>query len=108
MIDRGFTDSGIVQSFIGNWRTAFQPEKTTVQDFWINEKSTVKVPLMTHTGDYKHLHDPDKKCTVVKLDLSKRTYMLLVLPSEGTKVQDIENQLQPDTISTWHKHLKEQ
>ncbi|XP_017319957.1 angiotensinogen [Ictalurus punctatus] len=94
--------------FKGNWRTAFQPEKTTVQDFQIDDMSTVKVPLMTHTGDYMHLNDPDKKCTVVKLGLSKRTYMLLVLPSEKARLQDIENQLQADTISTWHKHLKEQ
>lgn len=96
-----------MQSFIGNWRTAFQPEKTTVQDFWIDEKSTVKIPLMTHTGDYMHLIDDNKKCTVVKLGLSKQTYMLLVLPSEGTGLQDIENKLKTDTISKWHKHLKE-
>lgn len=63
---------------------------------------------MTHTGDYMHLSDPDKKCTVVKLGLSERTYMLLVLPWEGTKLQDIENHLQRDTITTWNKHLKEQ
>ncbi|KAK3572712.1 hypothetical protein QTP86_006139 [Hemibagrus guttatus] len=93
--------------FKGKWRTAFQPEKTTVQDFWIDEKSTVKVPLMTHTGDYMHLSDPDKKFTVVKLGLSKQTYMLLVLPSEATGLQDIENKLKTDTIFTWHEHLKE-
>ncbi|KAF5900701.1 angiotensinogen-like, partial [Clarias magur] len=93
--------------FKGNWRKAFQPEKTSVQDFRIDEKSTVKVPLMTHTGDYMYLSDPDKKCTIVKLSLSKRTYMLLVLPSEGSSLQDTENLLQTDTISAWHKHLKE-
>ncbi|KAI5107818.1 angiotensinogen precursor, partial [Silurus meridionalis] len=94
--------------FKGNWRKAFQPEKTTVQDFRIDEKSTVKVPLMTHTGDYMHFSDPKKLFTVVKLGLGKQTYMLLVLPSEEAKLQDIETQLQTDTISTWHKHLKEQ
>lgn len=63
---------------------------------------------MTHTGDYMHFRDPDKKCTVVKLGLSKQTYMLLVLPSEGNQLQNIENQLRRDTISTWHEHLKKQ
>ncbi|TSK22571.1 Angiotensinogen [Bagarius yarrelli] len=94
--------------FKGNWQAAFQPEKTTVQDFRIGEKSTVKVPFMTHTGDYKHLSDPDKKCTVVKLGLGKQTYMMLVVPSEGARLQDIENQLKTDTITTWNEHLKEQ
>lgn len=79
-----------------------------MQNFRIDEKSTVKVPLMSHTGDYMHLSDLDKKCTVVKLGLNKQSYMLLVLPSEGVSVQDIENQLKTDTISTWYEHLKEQ
>ncbi|XP_072534530.1 angiotensinogen [Salminus brasiliensis] len=93
--------------FKGSWRTAFQPEETTMQDFKVDEKSTVKVPLMTHTGNYMHLNDPGKKCSVVKLRLSERTYMLLVLPHEGAKLQDIENQLLTEVISTWNKHLKE-
>ncbi|XP_062852329.1 angiotensinogen [Trichomycterus rosablanca] len=90
----------------GNWRTAFQPEQTTLQDFRIDEKSTVKVPLMTHAGDYMHLSDPGRKCSVVKLGLSKRTYMLLVLPHEGVRLQDIENQLLTEVLSTWNRHLK--
>lgn len=79
-----------------------------MQDFKVDEKSTVKVPLMTHTGDYMHLNDAGRKCSVVKLSLSERTFMLLVLPHEGARLQDIENQLLTEVISTWNKHLKEQ
>uniref|UniRef100_W5KQD6 Angiotensinogen n=1 Tax=Astyanax mexicanus TaxID=7994 RepID=W5KQD6_ASTMX len=93
--------------FKGNWNTAFKPEKTTMQDFKVDENSTVKVPLMTHTGNYMHLNDPGRKCSVVKLTLSKRTYMLLVLPHEGAKLQDIENHQLTQVISTWNKELKE-
>ncbi|XP_066536198.1 angiotensinogen [Hoplias malabaricus] len=93
--------------FKGNWRTAFQPKETSLQDFRVNETSTVKVPLMTHTGDYMYLNDSSMKCSVIKLNLSKRTYMLLVLPHEGAKLQDIESKLQTGVISTWINHLKE-
>ncbi|XP_076831425.1 angiotensinogen [Brachyhypopomus gauderio] len=93
--------------FKGNWRTAFQPEKTTIQDFRIDETSSVKVPLMTHTGDYMHVIDPGRKCSVVKLSLSKRTYMLVVLPFEQASLQDIENQLLTEVIVAWEKQLKE-
>ncbi|KAI4896587.1 hypothetical protein NFI96_018215, partial [Prochilodus magdalenae] len=93
--------------FKGNWGTAFQPQVTTMQDFKVDETSTVKVPLMTHSGDYMYLNDPGRKCSVVKLGLSKRTYMLLVLPHEGARLQDIENQLLTAVISTWNSHLKE-
>ncbi|KAG5266498.1 hypothetical protein AALO_G00232760 [Alosa alosa] len=93
--------------FKGNWRTAFQPEATSMQDFKVDEETTVSVPLMTHTGEYKYLNDKGRKCTVVKLGLSMRTYMLLVLPYEGASLQDIESQLQTEVLSKWYQHLKE-
>lgn len=41
----------------GSWRTVFQPHRTSMQDFHLNETTTVKVPLMTHTGQYQYLRD---------------------------------------------------
>ncbi|XP_070975857.1 angiotensinogen [Oncorhynchus clarkii lewisi] len=93
--------------FKGNWKKAFQTEKTTMQEFKVDATTTVMVPLMTHTGTYKYLNDKDRKCTVVKLSLSKRAYMLLVLPHEGSSLHDMESRLQSDIISGWHRHLKE-
>lgn len=42
---------------LGNWRTAFQPEKTSSQEFHVDETTTVMAPLMTHTGQYHYLND---------------------------------------------------
>lgn len=42
---------------LGNWKTAFQPEKTALQEFYVNETTTVMAPLMTHTGQYRYLND---------------------------------------------------
>lgn len=42
---------------VGSWRTAFQPERTSMQEFHINETTTVMAPLMTHTGRYHYLND---------------------------------------------------
>ncbi|XP_077093226.1 angiotensinogen [Siphateles boraxobius] len=92
--------------FKGNWKTAFQPEATTDQEFWTHENSSVKVPFMMHTGDYMFLNDTVMKCSVIKLGLSKRTYMLLSLPHEGASLQHIEEQLLI-VIPKWHRHLKE-
>ncbi|KAM3863204.1 angiotensinogen [Diretmus argenteus] len=94
-------------SFKGNWRTAFRPERTSLQEFHVNETTTVMAPLMTHTGQYHYLNDKVRRCTVVKLALSKRSYMLLVLPHEGANLQDIEAKLRTDVISGWHQNLKE-
>ena len=48
-----------------------------------------------------------RRCTVVKLSLSKRSYMLLVLPHEGANLQDIESNLLTDVMLGWHKNLQE-
>ncbi|XP_074532396.1 angiotensinogen [Halichoeres trimaculatus] len=94
-------------NFQGNWRTAFQPERTSMQEFHVDETTTVMAPLMTHTGRYYYLNDKVRRCTVVKLSLSKRSYMMLVLPHEGVNVHDIESKLRTDVMSDWHQNLQE-
>uniref|UniRef100_A0A8C6WT78 Angiotensinogen n=1 Tax=Neogobius melanostomus TaxID=47308 RepID=A0A8C6WT78_9GOBI len=94
-------------NFQGNWRTVLQPEKTSQQEFYVDETTTVMAPLMTHTGPYHYLNDKVRRCTVVKLSLSKRSYMLLVLPHEGTTLQNIESNLRTQVMSSWNEKLQE-
>ncbi|KAM9727281.1 angiotensinogen [Menidia menidia] len=91
-------------SFQGNWMTGFQPERTSLQEFHVDETTTVMAPFMTHTGVFHYLNDKVRRCTVVKLSLSKRSYMLLVLPHEGVSLTDIESKLQLDVMSSWHQN----
>nr|XP_055027134.1 angiotensinogen [Misgurnus anguillicaudatus] len=93
--------------FKGKWKYASDPNATTEQQFWIDEKSSVQVPLMKYFGGHMYLNDAGRKCSVVRLSLSKRTYIMLVLPHEKTSLEDIEKQLRTEVISTWNKHLKE-
>ncbi|TNN63358.1 Angiotensinogen [Liparis tanakae] len=94
-------------NFHGNWRTAFQPEKTSLQEFHVDETTTVMASLMTHTGQYHYLKDEECRCMVVKLCLSKRSYMLLALPDEGASLHDIESKLLTGVMSDWHQNLQE-
>lgn len=48
-----------------------------------------------------------RRCTVVKLSLSKRSYVLLVLPHEGANLHDIESKLLTNVMSNWHMSLSE-
>uniref|UniRef100_A0A3Q3G7U7 Angiotensinogen n=1 Tax=Labrus bergylta TaxID=56723 RepID=A0A3Q3G7U7_9LABR len=93
--------------FQGNWRTAFQPERTSMQEFHVDESTTVMAPLMTHTGQYHFMNDKVRRCTVVKLSLSKRSYMLIVLPHEKASLLDIESRLRTDVMSDWYQNLQE-
>uniref|UniRef100_A0AAX7SJ05 Angiotensinogen n=1 Tax=Astatotilapia calliptera TaxID=8154 RepID=A0AAX7SJ05_ASTCA len=94
-------------NFQGNWKKAFQPEETTLKEFHVDQTTTVMAPLMTHTGQYHYFNDKARQCTIVKLSLSKRSYMLLVLPHEGVKLGDVESKLRTDIISDWHQNLQE-
>uniref|UniRef100_A0A3Q0R9J8 Angiotensinogen n=1 Tax=Amphilophus citrinellus TaxID=61819 RepID=A0A3Q0R9J8_AMPCI len=92
-------------SFQGNWKKAFQPEKTSLQEFHVNETTTVMTPLMTHTGQYHYFND--EGCNIVKLPLSKQLYMLLVLPHKDVNLSDVESKLRTDVIFDWHQNLQE-
>lgn len=46
-----------------------------------------------------------QRCTVVKLPLSKQSYMLLVLPHEGASLQDVEAKLLT-YMSGWQHRLQ--
>lgn len=123
---------------VGRWRTAFQPGRTSMQEFYINETTTVMAPLMTHTGQYHYLNDKVNqtqrcfqqedsgilaiptccplllssaikvhRCTIVKLPLSKRSSMLLVLPHEWADLHNVESKLPKNIISDWIQNLSE-
>uniref|UniRef100_UPI0037E9947C angiotensinogen n=1 Tax=Semicossyphus pulcher TaxID=241346 RepID=UPI0037E9947C len=94
-------------NFQGNWRTAFQPERTSMQEFSVDETTMVMAPMMTHTGMYHYLNDKVHQCTVVKLSLSKRSYMLLVLPHDGANLQNIESHRIAEVIANWYQSLQE-
>lgn len=109
-----------------------------MQEFYINETTTVMAPLMTHTGQYHYLNDKVNqtqrcfqqedsdilaiptccplllssaikvhRCTIVKLPLSKRSSMLLVLPHERTDLHNVESKLPKNIISDWIQNLSE-
>ncbi|XP_068183404.1 angiotensinogen [Antennarius striatus] len=94
-------------NFKGNWQTAFRPEKTFLQEFYVDETTTVMAPLMTRTGRYEYLIDQTRKCTVVKLHLSTLSYLMLVLPHERSKLRTIESRLLTDIISSWQRSFHE-
>lgn len=47
------------------------------------------------------------KCTVVKVSLSKQSYILLVLPHEGVNLSDIESKRYTELMDRWYQNLQE-
>ncbi|XP_054885768.1 angiotensinogen [Poeciliopsis prolifica] len=94
-------------SFKGDWMTAFQPDKISMEEFHVDETTKVTTSTMTRTNNYHYMNDKVNRCTVVKLPLSKQTHILLILPHEGTTLGHTENKLLTNLMGGWHKNLQE-
>ncbi|XP_048862425.1 angiotensinogen [Brienomyrus brachyistius] len=91
----------------GRWRTAFPPEATSLQNFWVDDKTSVPVPLMSRVGNFMYVDDKATKSTVVKMPLKKKVYILTALPHKGTSLDHVEDQLSTKLLSSWKQQFKE-
>ncbi|XP_028718820.1 serine protease inhibitor A3F-like isoform X2 [Peromyscus leucopus] len=92
--------------FKGKWKTPFEPHFTRESDFYLDEKRTVKVPMMYHmflTTPY--FRDEDLSCSVVELKYTGNASALFILPDEG-RMQQVEASLQPETLKKWKDSLR--
>lgn len=54
--------------FKGNWVKEFDKSKTTDEDFWLNDKEKVKVPMMKKTGkDAKFKYGEDDLVQILEM-----------------------------------------
>ncbi|XP_073811636.1 uncharacterized protein [Musca autumnalis] len=96
--------------FKGEWKTKFDPEYTSDHDFYIDEKTSVKVPMMVTEDDrfeYADLNDLD--CSAVRLpyensDLS----MLVLLPNSRTGLRALEEKLRNVSLKSLQSKLSKQ
>ncbi|MFT7805639.1 angiotensinogen [Arapaima gigas] len=93
--------------FKGNWGTAFKTEAESLQKFWIDEETSVEVPFISHTGNFKYLNNKVGRHTIIELPLGKKTSMLLVVAHEGSSLEHITANLNTDIISQWRQQLSE-
>nr|XP_048287171.1 serine protease inhibitor A3N-like [Myodes glareolus] len=92
--------------FKGKWRKPFDPDFTFESDFYLDNKRTVKVPMMKLkflTTPY--FWDEELACTVVELKYTGNASALFILPDEG-RMQQVEASLQPETLRKWRDSLR--
>ncbi|XP_017402423.1 serpin A12 isoform X1 [Cebus imitator] len=86
--------------FRGKWRHEFDPNLTKEEDFFLEKNSSVKVPMMFHSGMYQVGYDDKLSCTILKIPYRKNITAIFILPDEG-KLKDLEEGLQMDIFSRW-------
>ncbi|XP_038192394.1 serine protease inhibitor A3N-like [Arvicola amphibius] len=91
--------------FKGKWMTPFNPDSTFESDFYLDNKTTVKVPMMKLKFlSTPYFRDEELSCTVVELKYTGNASALFILPDQG-RMEQVEASLQPETLRKWRDSL---
>ncbi|XP_062824502.1 alpha-1-antiproteinase [Anolis carolinensis] len=89
------------------WEKPFNYEFTREGDFFVDEQTTVKVPMMNRDSYFNAYYDKDLGCQVVRLPYKANASALLILPDPG-KLKPVEDALGKKVLLKWEKSLKPQ
>ncbi|XP_052042660.1 corticosteroid-binding globulin [Apodemus sylvaticus] len=86
----------------GTWKLPFSPENTREEDFYVNETSTVKAPMMVQSGSIDYFNDSEIPCQLVQMNYVGNGTAFFILPDQG-QMDTVIAALNRDTIDRWGK-----
>lgn len=90
----------------GLWEKPFVPERTRPQDFYVDESTTVKVPMMFQDRHHHwYLHDRHLPCSVLRMDYRGDAKAFFILPDPG-RMRQVEGVLTPEMLARWDQLLQ--
>ncbi|XP_049626694.1 corticosteroid-binding globulin-like [Suncus etruscus] len=90
--------------FSGTWAEAFNPENTMEEDFFVDNETVVKVPMMFQSSLATFLHDTELHCMVIKMEYVSDRAAFFILPDDGD-INTIIQALSRDTLYNWDMSL---
>ncbi|KAL2789549.1 corticosteroid-binding globulin precursor [Daubentonia madagascariensis] len=90
--------------FKGTWAQPFDPESTREENFYVNDTTVVKVPMMFQSSTISSLRDSELPCQLVQLNYVGNGTVFFILPDEG-EMDTVITALSRDTIQRWSKSL---
>ncbi|CAL9707602.1 unnamed protein product [Knipowitschia caucasica] len=91
--------------FKGTWEQKFPKETTYYRNFRVNEKTNVRVPMMTNKGNYMAATDHELDCDVLQLPYTGNISMLIALPRKITGMRSLEQEISPTVVYKWLKNM---
>ncbi|KAK4300578.1 hypothetical protein Pmani_027222 [Petrolisthes manimaculis] len=80
--------------FKGLWESQFKEASTTVEDFWISEKESIKTPMMHSFENFRFAYSEQLEASLLALDYQgSRLSMVLVLPTSREGLGGVEAKL---------------
>lgn len=90
--------------FKGEWMTKFDEEETQSQDFFLSEGNTVKVDMMSTSGNFSYYSG--KNCQVVRLPYGRdKIAMYIFLPNESVPLDSFIANLNQTTHDEYLNRL---
>ncbi|XP_021045465.2 serine protease inhibitor A3F-like [Mus pahari] len=84
----------------------FDPRNTFNSEFYLDEKRSLKVPMMKiQNVTIPYFRDDELSCSVVELKYTGNASALFILPDQG-RMQQVEASLQPETLRKWKDSLR--
>uniref|UniRef100_A0A670HYE8 Kallistatin-like n=1 Tax=Podarcis muralis TaxID=64176 RepID=A0A670HYE8_PODMU len=81
------------------WKNPFNYLHTSEGDFYVDDQTTVKVPMMNKDSRFETYRDNILSCEVVKLPYKGDVSAFFILPDQG-KMKQVENALSKDWIQS--------
>ncbi|XP_053276270.1 heparin cofactor 2 [Pleuronectes platessa] len=91
--------------FKGTWEQKFPKEMTHYRNFRINEKTHVRVPMMSNKGNYLAAADHELECDILQLPYTGDISMLIALPRKITGMRTLEQEVSPTVVNKWLKNM---
>ncbi|XP_045143763.1 kallistatin isoform X2 [Echinops telfairi] len=87
------------------WEKPFPAYRTRPQDFYVDEQTTVTVPMMVQSEHHHwYLHDRHLPCSVLRMDYEGDASAFFILPDFGA-MQLVEEALTPELLARWNNLL---
>lgn len=92
--------------FQGLWRKPFPFSGVSTRDFYVDENTVVKVPMMLQDEqEHWFLEDRRVPCTVLRMDYRGDAVTFFILPNRG-KMNEVEQVLSPGMLMRWNRLLR--
>ncbi|XP_004674990.1 PREDICTED: serpin I2 [Condylura cristata] len=97
--------------FKGEWKQKFRKEDTQLMNFTKKNGETVNIPMMKAflQTNYGYFSESSMQYQVLELPYKGDTFsLIIVLPSEGVNIEEMEKLVNADQIQKWLSEMKEE
>ncbi len=88
--------------FKADWQYQFNANATKDESFYLEDGSTVSVPMMSNEGTKLHINDQPDGTRLLEIPYGNGQFsMIILLPSPESTVADLINSLTTETLTEW-------